>query len=146
MPALPHWVAQYVGLPYQTHGRGRGGVDCWGLVQMVQQEQLGGHWPPYEGADWYEGQSRASLAADATAYAGAFRLLGPGETEQLGDGILLRLAGHSIHVALVIEPGWMLHTLPETGSCVEYYRDFRWQRRIRGIYRYENQRADGPGH
>ncbi len=134
---LPEWASQYVGLPYATHGRSRSGVDCWGLVRLVQEEQLGALWPPYEGVDWFRGQRPDVIGNDAVAYASKFRLLAPGELEKLGDGILLRMRGHPFHVGLVLCPGWMIHTNEASGSAIECYRSVMWKNRITGIYRFE---------
>jgi hypothetical protein len=133
---LPAWAASYIGLPYRTHGRDRSGVDCWGLVRLVQAEQLGSLWPPYEGVDWFKGQRPAVIGSDAIAYASKFKSVTPG-AEQLGDGILLRMRGHPFHVGLVLAPAWMLHTHEQADSCVENYRSMLWERRISGFYRYE---------
>jgi cell wall-associated NlpC family hydrolase len=133
--ALPEWAAQYVGLPYKTHGRSRAGVDCWGLVELIQREQLGNLWPQYEGADWFKGQSVAVVGHDAAHHATKFTTVIPGE-EWLGDGILIRMRGFPFHVALVLAPGWMIHTTEEAGSVIERYRSMVWERRIMGFYRH----------
>jgi cell wall-associated NlpC family hydrolase len=132
---LPEWAAQYIGIPYQTHGRSHQGADCWGLLEMVQREQLGSLWPPYEGVDWFKGQRPANVGEAAVRYASMFTPVAPG-CEQLGDGILIRMRGHPFHCALVLAPGWMLHTHEAAGSCVENYHSMLWERRISGFYRY----------
>lgn len=41
-----HWATQYIGIPYKAGGFSRkDGVDCWGLVRMVLQEQKGIYMP-----------------------------------------------------------------------------------------------------
>lgn len=132
---IPAWAAEYVGIPYRTHGRGRDGADCWGLLDMVLRERLGQAWRPYEGADWFKGQSPATVSRDAVAYASGFTPVRAGE-ERLGDGILLRMRGHPLHCGLVVAPGLMLHTHEQADSVIESYRTMLWEKRIVGFYRY----------
>jgi len=136
---LPEWIAGYVGIPYAKHGRTREGADCWGLIQMIQAEQMGSAWPQYEGVDWYDGQKPETIGASAIRYASYFRQLGRNEEEQLGDGILLRMRGHPFHVGMVLTPGWMIHSNEVSGSAIETYRDGLWNKRVTGIYRYEKE-------
>lgn len=131
---IPEWVAQYVGLPYVPGGRSRAGVDCWGLLTLVWNEQFGVPLPEYEGRRWDRGPIEG-LAEDAGRYASQFIEVPPGE-ERLGDGLLLRLIGHPLHVGLVVAPGKMLHGYIGSDSCVEEYRSWRWAKRIQGFYRY----------
>jgi len=133
---LPAWAAQYIGIPYRKHGRGRDGCDCWGLIDLVLREQLGTAWKPYEGVDWYKGQKPSVISKDALEYASGFTPVTPG-AEQMGDGILIRMRGHPFHCALVLAPGWMLHTHEEANSVIENYRTMLWEKRITGFYRYE---------
>ncbi|CAB4130463.1 Endopeptidase, NLPC/P60 domain containing protein [uncultured Caudovirales phage] len=133
---LPQWAEQYVGIPYLTHGRDRAGADCWGLIEMIQAEQLGALWPKYEGADWFKGQKPMLIGRDAVLHAAKFNPVTM-EEAKLGDGILIRMRGYPFHVGLVLAPGWMIHTLEGVGSCIEDYRSMLWRDRLTGFYRYD---------
>lgn len=134
MTAIPEWAADYVGLPYEAGGRTRKGVDCWGLINLVWAEQLGGPLPNYEGAVWRGPGDSAAVALGADVYAGHYVEVEPG-AERLGDGLLLRMRGLPLHVGMVIAPGWMLHIEEGCNACLEPYRALRWGSRIMGIYR-----------
>lgn len=132
---LPTWAAQYVGLPYKPLGRDRDGVDCWGLLALVWREQLGRELPDYSALRWDKGADAKVVGAGAREYASQFVPVHPGQ-ERLGDGVLLRLRGHPLHVGVVLTPGWMLHTHESANSCVESYTLSLWKNRVIGIYRY----------
>jgi cell wall-associated NlpC family hydrolase len=134
---LPAWAQHYVGIPYRPLGRGRDGCDCWGLLAMVWREQFGRDLPDYPGERWNEGVSAQKVADGAQTYAAQFAPVLAGQ-EALGDGILLRMRGHPLHVGLVLAPGWMLHTHETADSCIENYERFVWKQRVIGIYRYCN--------
>jgi lipoprotein Spr len=135
---IPQWVADYVGIPYLTHGRDRDGCDCWGLLNLVWREQFGFEPPKYEGADWYKGQRPAVIGTDAIEYASMFRQVEAGK-EEAGDGIALRMRGYPFHVGIVVAPGLMLHTHEDAGVVVENYHSITWGKRISGFYRYEGK-------
>lgn len=44
-----NWAVKYVGLPYLLGGRTEVGLDCWGLVRLVYQNQLGVTLPDFPG-------------------------------------------------------------------------------------------------
>lgn len=132
---MPSWVAEYVGIPFATYGRDRSGIDCWGLFALVWKEKLGRELPPYDGAHFHEDCVVRDIGRDALAYAGLFQPIEAGN-ERLGDGILIRVRGFPLHLAMVVAPGWMLHVEMHTDSCLSRYRDFAWERRISGFYRY----------
>jgi cell wall-associated NlpC family hydrolase len=135
-PLVPSWATQYVGLPYVAGGRTHDGIDCWGLINLVWSEQLGVTLPPYEGATYFTEASTDAVATDAAAFASRYVPVDLGQ-ERLGDGILIRMRGHPLHVAMVLAPGIMLHVEQGADACIEPYGTFRWAKRIIGIYRYE---------
>jgi len=44
-----NWATKYIGLPFLLGGRSREGLDCWGLVQLVYQEELNESLPVFPG-------------------------------------------------------------------------------------------------
>lgn len=134
---LPSWIAQYVGIPYRALGRDRDGCDCWGLLAMIYREQFGRDLPDYNNQRWTKGADANAVGSGAATYASQFVPVPFGE-EALGDGVLLRMRGHPLHVGLVLAPGWMLHTHESADSCVESYERFIWKNRVIGIYRYSH--------
>lgn len=133
---IPHWCAGYIGIPFKTGGTDRNGLDCWGLINLVWKEQFGRSLPDYNGMHWSRGSSPAAVSEGAASYSQLFRKIAKGE-EQPGDGILFRMIGHPIHIALVVAPGWMLHIEEDTDSLVDRYQTLQWERRIIDFYRYE---------
>jgi cell wall-associated NlpC family hydrolase len=134
---LPAWASDYVGLPYSVGGRSREGVDCWGLYELIFNEQSGRTIPSYDGPVWGgEGATSREIALACAAFASRFSPVQPGE-EQVFDGIIMRLAGHPLHVGMVIEPGWMIHSIRGADSCIERYRpSMVWENRIAGFHRH----------
>ncbi len=131
----PPWTADYVGLPFKAGGRDRTGLDCYGLFALVLREQFGKEIPAYDGFGFNQGCDRAALAAFIEAHREDWTEVPPGE-ERPGDGILLRLLGHPIHVGVVIGKGWMLHVEDGIDACLERYDGPRWSRRVMGCYRH----------
>ena len=135
---LAPWAAQYVGLPYAPNGRTRAGVDCWGLVRLVLAEVFNVTVPSYAGA--YD------LAAGRPGWPAVSRILAVGldawrpvlpADARLGDGVVLRVAGHPLHVGIVagVDPLVMLHVERGLDVCVERVASPVWARRLHGVYR-----------
>jgi cell wall-associated NlpC family hydrolase len=123
--------AQYVGLPYRLGGRDRDGIDCWGLVRLVLQEQFNVEIPSLA----YEAEPRIEVfdqLSDETRE--TYKMLQV-ETPIVGDVALLRVGGHITHVGIIVAPGILLHTMDEVDSVVERIDTHRIARRIEGYYR-----------
>lgn len=133
--ALPDWAKNYVGIPFKENGRDRDGCDCWGLLTMIWQQEFGKPLPEYTGHRWKPHGSAKEIGPDVSDYVSQFTLIKP-EQAVMGDGVLIRMRGHPLHVGLVLEPGWMIHSHEEADSCIEDYRRPTWERRILGFYRY----------
>lgn len=133
--ALPEWAARYVGIPYRPGGRDLSGIDCWGLFALIWEREFGRALPSYDGPLWSPGATAEEVARSAEDYASRFDPVPAGE-ERCGDGILFRMRGHPLHLALVVTPGWMLHVDGSTESCIESYRSFRWAKRVLDFYRF----------
>jgi len=46
---MPHWVAKYIGLPYEEGARGPLAWDCWGIIQLIYTNERGIQLPELPG-------------------------------------------------------------------------------------------------
>lgn len=135
LPARPPaWVGRYVGLPFESRGRGPEAYDCWGLVRLVLAEQFGVAVPSYTDAygDAHAGGQVAPLIAAHRAEWTAV----PAGAERLGDGVLLRTKGWPMHVGVMVAAGTMLHIEAGIDSVLERLDAPIWRHRVIGIYRH----------
>ena len=126
-------IADYVGLPFAPRGRGRDGVDCWGLVCLVYAELLARPLPSYD--DRYTSLDAAERAhRDALIGEGRAQFQ-PVEVERAFDLALFASGDLMAHIGLVVEPGRMLHIRRGSHSVIEDYRRPAWARRLLGFWR-----------
>ncbi len=137
---VPLWAGHYIGLPFKVKGRDRAGMDCWGLVRLVLNEQYGVSLPSF--ADGYD-DVRSSMDAEkiggmisaSAAAGGVWNPVIAGQ-EIAGDVVVVRMQGHPMHVGLVLGDAQMLHIMRGINSCIENYHRIHWKDRIYGFYRY----------
>lgn len=126
-------ASRYVGLPYESHGRGPRAYDCWGLVRLFYQQEFGINLPTL--IDGYE-----SAAKDHAGVVAA--LLRERErwhkvaTPVAGDVVVLRIGTAPRHVGVLLPPMQLLHSLDGHDSVIESLESPKWARRIEGFYRY----------
>ncbi len=127
------WVADYIGIPFAVGGRTRAGCDCYGLLRLVIGERLG-RWLPAlsDRYETFEDRERLSALVDETKpLIEAERLAGPVPYA----AVVIRLLGHPVHIALVIDDAHFLHAWHGRASCVERFSSPMWEKRIEGFYR-----------
>lgn len=129
---LPGWISQYVGLPFEEHGRGPR-FDCWGLARLVQREQFGVTDLPEFNRDYETVKDRKIADLMAGEVARAWAQVPHG---MLGDIIAFRIAGRPMHFGTIIDDTWMLHIEAGTDSCLARWNSQPWGNRIEGIYRH----------
>lgn len=123
---------KYLKVPYKHLGRDFSGCDCLGLVTLFYKNEFGIELPAYTGYEpqWY--------LSDATQISRLYKRFGFTKVKLplcKGDVLLLNEAGSPKHLAVVIEGGYMLHTV-ESGTCCQLYTQGIYSTLIHSAYRY----------
>ena len=134
---IPSWIDDYIGLPFKSLGRDRAGVDCWGLVYLVNREKFGHQLPTYseDYANSHDFEEVGALIRGEVVT--QWKPIETG-SEQLGDSILFRCNGQPSHIGIVLsrDEQKFLHARDGTYSSVERYDSIHWRNRVMGFYRY----------
>jgi cell wall-associated NlpC family hydrolase len=138
---------RFIGLPWIDKGRSFDGVDCYGLVWLVNRELRAVELPSYA-EDYVTSVDRLALAR---LIAGELDDGGwdeiPAAQEQPFDAVLIREGRMAKHIGLVTRPGMMLHVEQGGTSQVERYRAGIFAHRVVGFYRFrapQQARDCGP--
>jgi hypothetical protein len=104
-----HIADLYIGLPFRKGGRARDGLDCYGLVRLFWQEQIGLTLPRYDQAD----NVLETIAQGARDF-----MRVPLAAGRLFDAVLInipvalrsgRWASAPVHFGVIVAPGLVLH-------------------------------------
>jgi len=112
-----------------------GGVDCWGLVRLVWEQEFGltvrSYTDEYKTIDEQKVVSEAIVAGlNGTTWN---RVSEP----QLGDGLVFNLQGNPWHVGMMVSRDRFLHTRQRLGSSTtESFAGGVWDHACQGIYRH----------
>jgi cell wall-associated NlpC family hydrolase len=133
MTGIAPWAKDYIGIPFVSGGRDRGGADCYGLVRLALAEQFGKSLPlfssDYSDADNFA-ETEALMRSQRPLLAGL-----PVAIPETGDVCVLRFHGRPVHLGICVGAGWMLHTLNGVGSALQRMSDPRLAGRVEGWYR-----------
>ena len=142
---LPEWVIEYLKIPFKEKGRDRTGLDCYGLVRLVFQEQRQIELPSY--TDAYETTTDAKSIRELQLR--EMRILEAAHDElearwrpipltevRLFDGLIIRIKGDPIHFGLVLDDQYFLHTMRGTWTVAERWNGLAWKSRVIGAVRY----------
>ena len=148
----PHWVAPYVGLRFQDHGRGPDTFDCWGLVRHVLAARFDIADLPDHGAYSHVKHAAGVAAMFQEGLAQAWHRVEDGSADP-GDIVVFErpvkgetdIEWHPHHVGLIVAPFLMLHIEAGTDSVVEHFDRQPWSHRIEGIYRHNSRLGEAHG-
>lgn len=104
-------IDKYVGIPYKFNGRDIFGLDCYGLVWLVEKDVWGKHLPRLDGI---EDGDRAELFAEHRALIDGVQTTEPDD----GDVVVLFLHDVPQHVGVYYRNG-VLHATDTRGVVYE---------------------------
>jgi cell wall-associated NlpC family hydrolase len=131
---MNNWANKFVGLPFLPNGRDENGLDCWGLVVKVYEDQLGIKLPQMDGA--YESEDAISLRRISVKMKEESQRWVRSVVPQIYDVALMRWGSIPCHVGICIGNGYLLHIERKTLSCIQRLTDIDIQPRIVGYFRY----------
>lgn len=138
---MKSWVASYLNLPFKDQGRTREGVDCYGLVRLIYQEQLRIELPSYT-EHYATTADHEEIRALVQGEAGATWREIPLLSAQAYDGLIFRILGHPTHFGLVLDPPWFIHAIKrdrqEIGrTWMERWDTAEWKHRLIAAVRWQ---------
>jgi len=129
-------LQDYVGLPFAERGRGRDGVDCWGLACLVYAEQLGIALPQHA-EDYVSTADRETLQRLIAEGRSCWREVVPADAREFD---LVEISNVGVpHVGIVAGAGLMLHIEAGSDAVIERLSSPRIARRLRGFFRHESR-------
>lgn len=128
----PAWAAKYIGLPYMAPGRSSQGLNCWGLVRMVLEEQAGIVLPSYRGTRDTEAEFRRAIIGSDW-----MKAMPP----QAFDVMLMvtptgPCRAAPMHVGVMVTPRIVLHVDEGMTSCMVSAAHPTVMGRFHGYYRH----------
>jgi cell wall-associated NlpC family hydrolase len=130
-------LIDYIGIPYVSKGRSFKGCDCWGLVYLYYKHEYNIELPTY--TSWYIDVENLSVL-DYTVNTNKNKDYILVDKPQVGDIVLFRIKGYVVHCGVYIGNGEFLHNFFGTNSCIERLDSVKWNKRVEGFYRYEENR------
>ena len=130
---------KYSRIPYKEGGRSIEGVDCYGLVKLILEQEhdvkdLINYGPGLSHKDDQDIIKATFEEAIASKY---WKKLDYDELHSPPMGTVLWIHFMSeYHVGIVVGEWTMMHTMDEMGTVIEDFRGKRWEHRILGFYEW----------
>lgn len=128
------WANDYVGIPFESKGRSKNGADCWGLVRLVYEDELGIELPDF--GELYRSPASYSDIGRGIQSDLFMDLWRPIEKPESGDLIIIRWANNPAHVGIIASETEMLHTLQATDAVIQKFTSRIYLTRIWGFFRH----------
>lgn len=136
MVSFPQFFDKVCMIPYKLGGRDYKGIDCWGLVVLAYKELFNLDIPTYDGTMSSVSNKNTKTAEDIINHLELSAPFTRVEEPQYGDFVLINILGNPTHIGLMIDSSHMLHISDKSGIAYEDIRSIKWQRRIQGFYRH----------
>lgn len=121
-------LSKYVGRSYNVY-------NCFDLVKEFYADQYG-----LDLKNYFDGKivpERKEVESLVITNLGFFV---PVEKPKFGDIVVIRLFGYSSHIGVCVGEGKFLHSIRNTGSCMDSLG--RYSKMIEGFYRHRERARD----
>lgn len=128
------WWNKYLSIPFKEKGRDETGCDCWGILRLIKMNEQNIIVPSY--LDCYETTNDRESLSDTI---NSEKTISWKEVKEENpfNVLLIRMRGVPMHVGIITQKGWMIHTCRGIGTSHERYDCARWKDKIMGIYAHE---------
>jgi len=117
-------LTDLLGVPFKVHGRGKDGLDCWGLAMEVFG-RYGVKLPDC----WYDCLNDRTEIRERLSETVRYERIAAEKEPCL---LLIKVDGNPCHVAVYIGEGYMIHATRRYGVAIEPIG--RYRARIEGYY------------
>lgn len=105
-------MEEYIGIPYRPNGRDRNGIDCYGLVYLIEKEVFGNQLPILNGM--YDGGNATELIEVEQPLIAGEQVMSPKD----GDVVLFFHQNKPMHVGVYWQNG-VIHAHEQRGVIYE---------------------------
>lgn len=129
---------KYIGIPFLDGGRDLKGIDCWGLVKLVHQDEFGNELPEF----LISSSDAKSINRAMTSKEELSKWVEVREAKLIepGDVVAMSLSHNHpdfvTHVGVCTGRGMFLHAMEGGLSAICRLSSPEWCKRIRGFYRW----------
>lgn len=126
---------KYINKPWKLHGK-LDSYDCWTLVVDIYKTELN---IDVEFNDNYHvqmNQRSKDIGNIISSLKGKFININNNDIKPY-DIILFNIGKYPVHVGMVIDNKYMIHSTKHTGSIIERHTKNKWKTRIEGYYRWD---------
>lgn len=130
--------SKYIGTEWKSGGREVGSyLDCWGIVWAIYNNEYEIYLPKLEHIAIGNG-TRETTEAIESVFPQIYKSFEAAESPKEGSVIMMRMAGHPIHIGVAISDNRMIHSIQNAGCVVENFKQKVWEHRIEGFYNHKD--------
>jgi len=125
-------LSKFIGIPYQSHGRGYNGSDCWGILYLFYKDIFKIEIPKYE-VGYSSADDLDSVSVKINSHLNEWKEV---KSPIFGDVVLFKIAGKTVHAGVYLNESEFLHSLSGHNSAIGRLDSFIWSRRVSAFYRW----------